>query len=58
MDNHGIIQSANPASERMFGYVADEMIGRNVGLIMPSPYREPPSYAPTKPGCERGRSGP
>jgi PAS domain S-box-containing protein len=40
MDVHGTIQSANPASERMFGYKADEMVGRNVGLIMPSPYRE------------------
>src|SRR5262249_1262432 len=40
MDNRGIIQSANPASERMFGYAADEMVGHNVELIMPSPYRE------------------
>jgi PAS domain S-box-containing protein len=40
MDIHGIIQSVNPASERLFGYAADEMIGQNVGLIMPSPYRE------------------
>jgi PAS domain S-box-containing protein len=40
MDIHGIIQSVNPASERMFGYAAAEMVGQNVGLIMPSPYRE------------------
>jgi PAS domain S-box-containing protein len=40
MDVHGIIQSVNPASERMFGYAAAEMVGQNVGLIMPSPYRE------------------
>jgi PAS domain S-box-containing protein len=40
MDMHGIILSVNPASERMFGYAADEMVGHNVGLIMPSPYRE------------------
>jgi PAS domain S-box-containing protein len=40
MDIHGIIQSVNPASERMFGYKADEMIGHNVGLLMPSPYRD------------------
>jgi PAS domain S-box-containing protein len=40
MDIHGIIQSVNPAGERMFGYTGAEMIGRNVGLLMSSPYRE------------------
>ena len=40
MNIDGIIQSANPASERMFGYTAAEMIGHNVALLMPSPYRE------------------
>jgi PAS domain S-box-containing protein len=40
MDIHGIMQSVNPASARMFGYAPAEMVGQNVGLIMPSPYRE------------------
>jgi PAS domain S-box-containing protein len=40
MDIHGIIRSVNPASARMFGYAADEMVGHNVELIMPSPYRD------------------
>jgi PAS domain S-box-containing protein len=40
MDIHGMIQSVNPASARMFGYAAAEMVGQNVALIMPSPYRE------------------
>jgi PAS domain S-box-containing protein len=40
MDIEGIIQSVNPASARMFGYAATEMVGQNAALIMPSPYRE------------------
>jgi PAS domain S-box-containing protein len=37
---HGIIQSVNPATERMFGYAAAEMIGQNVSMLMASPDRE------------------
>jgi PAS domain S-box-containing protein len=40
IDHRGIIQSVNPATERMFGYDAAEMIGQTVNLIIPSPYRE------------------
>jgi PAS domain S-box-containing protein len=40
IDQRGIIQSSNLAAERMFGYSVDEMIGHNVGLLMPSPHRE------------------
>ncbi len=40
IDRRGIIQSVNPATERMFGYAAAEMIGQNATILMPSPYRE------------------
>lgn len=40
IDDAGIIDSVNPATERMFGYRADELIGRNVKILMPSPYHE------------------
>lgn len=40
IDNAGILQSFNRASERLFGYSADEVLGRNIKMIMPAPYRE------------------
>src|SRR5262249_29136906 len=40
IDDRGAIESVNPATERLFGYPAAELVGRNAKVLMPPPYRE------------------
>ena len=40
IDERGIMQSFSAAAVRLFGWSADEAIGRNVSVLMPTPYRD------------------
>lgn len=40
IDSRGIVRIWNESAQKLFGYAADEVAGRNVNMLMPSPYHE------------------
>lgn len=40
IEGNGSIVAFNPAAERLLGWTAQEVIGRNVNTLMPAPYRQ------------------
>jgi two-component system, LuxR family, sensor kinase FixL len=43
LDAQSHIRIFNPACERLFGYQPDEVIGKSVTVLIPSPYRDEPA---------------
>lgn len=39
ISDRGLIETVNPAAEKIFGYKLDELAGKNVSMLMPNPYR-------------------
>ena len=40
IDGEGFIQSVNSAVQKLFGYPPEDLLGKNVNVLMPNPWRE------------------
>lgn len=40
IDDRGLIETLNPAALQLFGYVEEEVIGKNISILMPQPDKE------------------
>ena len=39
IDSRGVVRSFSRGAERLFGYLASDVVGQNVAILMPEPYR-------------------
>lgn len=39
IDEYGVIETVNPAGLALFGYEEDEILGKNIKMLMPEPYQ-------------------
>src|SRR5213082_3563787 len=40
IDSRGMVALYNPSAQKLFGYAPEDVLGHNVSILMPSPYRE------------------
>jgi len=40
INERGVVESVNRAAEAMFGYPSTDVIGNNIAMLMPAPYRD------------------
>jgi len=40
IDEKGVVEEFSPSAEKMFGYESKEVIGKNIKMLMPSPYKD------------------
>jgi PAS domain S-box-containing protein/diguanylate cyclase (GGDEF)-like protein len=40
IDERGLVHDYNPAAEKVFGFTREEVLGRNISMLMPSPLAE------------------
>jgi len=52
IDENGTIESANPAMQRIIGYAPEELVGGDLGMLMPEPQRA--AYAAWRAGRREG----
>jgi two-component system, sensor histidine kinase and response regulator len=39
INTQGLIESVNPATTKTFGYSSDQLLGKNISMLMPEPYQ-------------------